>query len=175
MTPDHFAILGLEPRFAIDAADVRRRLVKAAARRHPDRAPDPITAAAWTEELARLQESAGAVLDDISRAEALISLRSGPSPSDDRTLPDGFLEFHANRQHRLEEAVETGDAEGRARLETWARDEWDERRRAVGELLDGDDGHRMESLVLARRELNRWRYAQRMLEQLDPSRREGGA
>ena len=174
MTTDPFALRELEPRFAIDAAEVRRRLVRAAARRHPDRAPDPVTAAAWTDELARLQESAGAILDDISRAEALIALRSGPSPSDDRTLPDGFLESMLAIRMELEEAVESGDAEGRKRLEAWAQDEWDERRSAVGELLDGDDGHDMECLVLARRELNRWRYAQRMLEQLDPSRQEGG-
>lgn len=174
MTTDHFAILGLEPRFAVDAQLVRRRLVQAAARRHPDRAPDPVTAAAWTEEMARLQEAAGVILDDISRAEALLSLRGGPSPADDRTLPEGFLESMLAVRMELEEAVESGDEAGRARLETWARGEWDERRRAVGDILDGVDGQESESLVRVRHELNRWRYAQRMLEQVDPTRNEGG-
>ena len=174
MTTDHFAILDLEPRFDIDAKVVRRRLVQAAARRHPDRAPDPVTAAAWTEEMARLQEAAGVILDDLLRAETLISLRDGPSPSDDRTLPDGFLESMLAVRMELEEALESGDEAGRSRLETWARHEWEERRRAVGDILDGVDGHDSEALVRVRRELNRWRYAQRMLEQLEPGRNEGG-
>ena len=175
MTIDPFGILGLEPRFAIDVAAVRRRLVTEAARRHPDRAPDPITAAAWTDELARLHEAADRVLDDLDRAEALLALRGGPAPSDDRTLPPGFLESMLAVRMELEEAIAEGDGAGRTRLEAWARDEWAERRAAVEAILDAADGDSPEALTRARHEVNRWRYAQRMLEQLDDAAGGGGA
>lgn len=174
MSRDPFGILGIDPRFAIDVAAVRRRLVTEAARRHPDRAPDPVTAAAWTDELARLHEAAERLLDDLERAETLLAIRGGPAPSDDRTLPDGFLESMLMVRMELEEAIAAGDAAGRARLESWARDEWSERRTAVEAILDSADGDSPEALIRVRRELNRWRYAQRMLEQLEGSVGGGG-
>lgn len=174
MSTDPFGILGIDPRFAIDVAVVRRRLVTEAARRHPDRAPDPVTAAAWTDELARLHEAADRLLNDLERAEVLLAMRGGPGPSDDRTLPDGFLESMLAIRMELEEAIAGGDDAGRTRLEGWARDEWAARRRAVEALLDAPDGDSNESMSLVRRELNRWRYAQRMLEQLDATVGGGG-
>lgn len=173
MITDPFALLDIERRYELDLPVIRRRLITEAARRHPDRAPDPVTAAAWTEELARRHEAAEILLDDLARAESLLALRGGPTPSEDRTLPDGFLESMLAIRMELEEAMASGDETGRSRLETWARDEWAARRRAVAELLDGGAGCEADVLVQVRRELNRWRYAQRMIEQLDPTRADG--
>lgn len=169
MSDDPFEILRMEPRFEIDPDDVRRRVVRLAARLHPDRAPDPVTAADQARELARVNEAATELLDDIVRAELLLSRLGGPGPSDDRTLPEGFLESMLSTRMDLEEAVASGDEDGRGRLADWARAEWDERRAAVAAILDREDASNPDDLVLVRRELNRWRYSQRMLEQLDPS------
>ena len=169
MSEDPFEILGIQPRFVIDPADVRRRVIRRAAKLHPDRAPDPVTAAEQARELARVNEAASEVLDDIVRAEHLLSRLGGPGPSDDRTLPDGFLESMLSTRMELEEAVASGDDAGRRRLADWAREEWDARKAAVAAILDREGSFDTDELVLVRREINRWRYSQRMLEQLDPS------
>jgi molecular chaperone HscB len=167
-----FQLFGLEPRFEIDVAGLRRRLLRESAKRHPDRAPDVVTAAAWTEEVARLNEAADRLLDDVERAELLLSLRGGPKPGEDRVLPDGFLESMLQVRMELEEATATGDEAGRRTLEEWGRQEWESRRRTVAGLLDGPHGHLETTLIEVRRELNCWRYSQRMLEQMGLS---GGA
>ncbi len=169
MTRDFFQLLGIAARFEIDVADITRRLRRESARRHPDRAPDPVTAAAWTADLARLNEAARVLSDDLERAELLVELRGGPGPGEDRTLPDGFLESTLEIRMALEEAVATGDEAARRSIENWGRDAWHARRAAVAALLDGPNGEEPQVLGEVRRELNCWRYAQRMLEQLDPA------
>jgi hypothetical protein len=56
-------------------------------------------------------------------------------------------------------------------LEEWARSEWNDRRSAVAALLESEDDASPDHTAMAavRLELNRWRYAQRMLEQIDPN------
>ena len=169
MTDGPFDILGIEARFEIDPADVRRRAVRRAARLHPDRASDPVTAAEQARELALVNEASGILLDDIARAELLLAMHGGPGPSEDRTLPEGFLESILATRMELEEAVASGDQEGRKRLADWARSEWAERRAAVASILDRNAPPVADDLNVVRRELNRWRYSQRMLEQLEPS------
>ncbi len=169
MSESPFQLLGIEPRFAIDLSEIQRRLLRESARRHPDRAPDPVTAAAWTEELARLNAAADLMRDDIGRAETLVSLRGGPGPSDDRRLPDGFLESMLKVRMSLEEAVDSGDEAGRRSLEEWGRKEWEDRRSSVQHLLDGPEGGDVNTLAEVRLQLNCWRYSQRMLDQLDRS------
>ena len=169
MNDGPFDILGIEARFEIDPADIRRRAVRRAARLHPDRASDPVTAAEQARELALVNEASGILLDDIARAELLLAMHGGPGPSEDRTLPEGFLESILATRMELEEAVASGDEEGRKRLADWARSEWAERRAAVASILDRNDPPVADDLNVVRRELNRWRYSQRMLEQLEPS------
>ncbi len=163
---DPFARLGLQPRFDIDPAEVRRKVVRAAARLHPDRAADPVTAAEQATELAAINQAAGDLLDDLTRAELLLELHGGPGPAEDRSLPEGFLESMLATRLELEEAVAAADVAGRADLEAWARNEWAERRAAVATLLDGESKPTADRLGAARLELNRWRYSQRMLEQI---------
>ena len=169
MSDDPFQILGIEARFEIDPADVRRRVVRRAARLHPDRATDPVTAAEQARELALVNEASGILQDDIARAELLVAMHGGPGPSEDRTLPEGFLESILATRMELEEAVASGDEDGRMRLADWARTEWAERRAAVSAILDRNDPPVADDLHAVRRELNRWRNSQRMLEQLEPS------
>ncbi len=169
MSEDPFELLGIEPRFGVDVSEIRRHLLRESARRHPDRAPDAVTAAAWTDDLARFNAAADLICDEIGRAETLLSLRGGPGPADDRRLPDGFLENMLDVRMNLEEAMATGDEAGQQALEAWGRQEWADRRDSVARLLDGPNGADAATLTAVRLELNRWRYSQRMLEQLDRS------
>ncbi|MDA0296931.1 MAG: hypothetical protein O3A19_10310 [Planctomycetota bacterium] len=173
MTSDIFSLLGIPVRFRLDRDDLQRRATRMASRLHPDRATDAIAAATCTDELATVHAAVRLLEDDLGRAEALLAIHGGPSPSEDHGLPDGFLESMLEVRMELEEAHQLDDEVGRSRLETWARGEWDARRESVERLFDGvgsDSAHRPGSsdLVAIRRELNRWRYSQRMLEQIDP-------
>ena len=169
MIDDPFAILGIEPIYEIDPEELRRKAVRRAARLHPDRASDPVTAASMARDLARVNEAAVILQDDIQRAELILRMRGGPGPSEDRTLPDGFLESMLETRMELEEALSANDEPGRMRLAEWARSEWDQRRSMVSSILDHDTNSEDEDLLQVRRELNRWRYSQRMLEQLESS------
>ena len=169
MTDGPFDILGIDARFEIDPAEIRRLVVRRAARLHPDRASDPVSAAEQARELALVNEASGILLDDIARAELLVSMHGGPGPSEDRTLPEGFLESILATRMELEEVVASGDEEGRGRLAAWARTEWAERRAAVASILDRKAPPTADDLLAVRRELNRWRYSQRMIEQLEPT------
>ena len=164
MTSDPFRVLGLEPAFELDPEQVRKATLVRSARLHPDRAPDPITAAENASALAQVNEAASTLLDDLARAEVMIRIHGGPGPSEDRTLPDGFLEDILATRLELEEAVARGDDVGKETLRSW---EWAERRRRVAALIDRAPAPGEEELREARREVNRWRYSQRMLDQID--------
>lgn len=167
MTSDPFRVLGLEPAFELDPEQVRKATLVRSARLHPDRAPDPITAAENASELAAVNEAASTLLDDLARAEVMIRIHGGPGPSEDRTLPDGFLEDILATRLELEEAVARGDDLGKETLRTWAEGEWAERRRRVADLIDREPAPGEAELREARLEVNRWRYSQRMLDQID--------
>ena len=171
MNDDPFAALDLPVRFDIDLADVRRRLMRATLSLHPDRASSPVEASENTTRLAAMNAAAQSLEDDLERAEFVLRRHGGPSPSEDRSLPDGFLESMLEVRMELASAHASGDEADRARLEDWARSEWNDRRSAVAGLLDSEEDRVPDhaALVAVRLELNRWRYAQRMLEQIDPN------
>lgn len=171
MNDDPFSVLDLPARFDVDLEDVRRRLMRATLSLHPDRASSPVEASENTARLAAMNAAASALEDDLERAELVLKRHAGPSPSEDRSLPEGFLESMLEVRMELASAHASGDEGDRARLEDWARSEWKARRSAVADLLDVEDGEAPDhaSLVAVRLELNRWRYAQRMLEQIDPN------
>ncbi len=93
----------------------------------------------------------------------------GPDAAAEQGLPEGFLEEMLDVRMELESAMEAGDERGIDRLEAWADAEWAARRSAVAALLPGVEPVSEADRRAARRELNRWRYIQRMLEQLHPS------
>lgn len=153
---DAFDRLGLEPRFDLAQGAIERAFLRRIAAVHPDASGEDGGEAA---ELA----DARRVLDDPERrAEALLSRLGGPG-KEDRSLPEGFLvEIMSVR-----EDIET-DPDRRK----WSA--WAEQRRAhhiervarlFSGLMDGDDPDRRRAI---RVELNAWRYAERLIEQLDP-------
>lgn len=162
---DPFDRLGLEPRFDLDPAAIERAFLRAIAASHPDASafPSDLAADAGSADLTEARR----VLDDPERrANALLERLGGPGKAD-RSLPDGFLlEIMAVREE-IDEAPD---------LERWSA--WAEQRRAnhvarVGEMFSklqagGSSGDSEAIRGEIRTELNAWRYAERLIEQLDP-------
>lgn len=160
---DPFAALGVPRRFDLDDSAIESAFLARLAGVHPDLAGanTALDAAALTEARATLQ-------DPERRANALLALLGGPGPSEDRTLPDGFLMEAMELRQTIEEELGAGD-DARARWSAFA----DERRaghvRSVGELFAGGGDHPGPATLHAVRvELNAWRYTERLIEQLDP-------
>ncbi|MFN7020689.1 MAG: iron-sulfur cluster co-chaperone HscB C-terminal domain-containing protein [Phycisphaerales bacterium] len=163
---DPFVVLGLERRFDLSPAEVERAYLARAAGLHPDvvgaLGPD-VEGAGPSEELNRARQ---VLKDPESRGNALLALLGGPAKEQDRSLPDGFLA----EMMEVRERMEAGGAAERERWEGWAEQRRSSHERNVRELFSraaggetADSGH--ETLRAIRRELNAWRYIERMLEQ----------
>jgi molecular chaperone HscB len=164
-----FSELGLPERFDLDAPAVESAYLARIAAIHPDLS-DPAASDDFARRSAALHEAKAVLLDPERRAGALLALRGGPGPSDDRALPDGFL----MEMMEIREAVEAdrGDPGAVARWEAWAGERRAEHAERVAGLFDRADAAegaaKAGALTEIRRELNAWRYIERLLEQLDP-------
>lgn len=170
MTGDPFDILGLEPAFDLDAAALQRAYLRRSAVLHPDHAGEETEAQA-----AALNDARAALENPERRAEILLKRLGGPAREEDRTLPPAFLSEIMSIREQIEEDQAAGDPSRMDHWERWAQ----ERRRGhiseVGKLLNqaleaARQGRTPDPEVLraVRRELNVWRYTERLLEQLDP-------
>ncbi len=171
MAFDPFAILGLPRRFDLDAAAVQRAYLARAAMAHPDLATagldEVAEGSAGVADAAALNR-AKAVLDDPEqRADALLTLLGGPTREADRSLPDGFLAQIMDIRERLDEAVASRDGAAAAELEAWAGRRRAAHVRAAAEMFAAlPERTAPDALRAIRRELNAWRYIERMLEQV---------
>lgn len=157
---DPFGALGLEPKFTLTSAEIERAYLARAGSLHPDRASGD-AAAASTLNLARQT-----LKDPMARAEALLARLGGPAPSQDKSLPEGFLAEILDVREQLESALASADPAQRARWETWAEDR---RRTHIAAITRHFDDHARAgaaALKPIRLELNVWRYTERVLEQL---------
>jgi len=160
----------LAPRFDLDPATLQRAYLARSAAAHPDLTADP----AAPDLAAALNHARQTLEDPESRAEALLAALGGPGREADRSLPDGFLAQIMAVREELEEAVAAKDEAASSRLGDWANERRKHHIGAVGEAFaaltcppppptptppTGD-------LRAIRRELNAWRYIERMLEQL---------
>lgn len=167
MSRDAFSMLGLPRRFDLSANEILGAHRTLAAQVHPDRLGSGADAEAGLQQSAALNEARSALLNPERRANELLAVLGGPSKEADRSLPDGFLlEMMAVRQE-MEEALGSGDPAERARLEQWALAKRDEYAGRVAGLF-ADAAADATRLGEIRRELNAWRYIERMIEQLDP-------
>lgn len=158
-----FQVLGLPERFDLDGAAVQRGYLARAAQVHPDVVGDEDEAAVRA---AQLNRARAVLISDERRANALLEVLGGPGKEQDKSLPDGFLMEVMETREAIEAAVVGGDEAERERWVKWA----DGQRKAyvarVGELFRGGSGP--EQLRAVRRELNAWRYIERLIEQLGP-------
>ncbi len=164
-TGDSFSVLGLPRRYDLDRTRIERAYLARAALVHPDHAdgndtdPDAFLAAA---ELNRARET---LLNPETRAEELLALLGGPAKNQDRSLPDGFLMDLMQVREEIDAGVAAGD---RASVEAHLRAAAARRDRHIAEvarLFAASTGERG-SLALIRRELNAWRYIERLIEQV---------
>lgn len=165
MDDDPFDALGIAPRFDLDAGEVRRAHLSRVAALHPDVARGDPEAAARS---AALNEARARLEDPERRAAALLA-RFGDSGKDrDKSLPEGFLQ--EVMAVRMEIECGARDPESIARWRRWAEEE---RARHIAKVQDmfGSSGAAPAPAVLVciRRELNAWRYIERLIEQIEPA------
>ena len=161
-----FFILGLQPAFDLDQAAVERAFLRQAARLHPDHAPD--MSQDDDSAIAALNAARDQLLDPERRAGILLDLLGGPAPSADKSLPDGFLLEMLETRQAMEDELRADQHDARARWRTWALVRRADFCRALVELFAKAPGNPA-VLATIRRELNAWRYIERMIEQLDPA------
>lgn len=167
---DPFDALGLEPRFDLPTAEVERAYLARAAACHPDLAGGgPAEDAEAARLAATINDAKAVLLNPESRARALLARLgagvAGGGP--DRDLPEGFLMGIMQTRMEVEEALVGGQATELARWRDWAAGE----RRSYIERIDGlfsglSYPPSSPALDEIRRQLNAWRYIERMLEQI---------
>ncbi|MCA9303105.1 MAG: hypothetical protein KC996_03180 [Phycisphaerales bacterium] len=153
-----FDLLGLAVSYAIEKHAIERAYLARIASAHPDRVGD-----AGAIDAAALNDARRCLLDDESRANAVLRVLGGPSASEDRSLPDGFLMEMMEIRSAMEEELNEDPESARVKWGRWGAEERgkyaDEFRRRI---QDPD------SLGACRTILNAWRYIERLIEQLDP-------
>ncbi len=163
---DAFDLLGVEPRFDLDGADLRDRLLTLAAANHPDRHTDPFDQAEAADQLSRVNEAYRTLADPERRANALLARLGGPSKADDKSLPPGLLLEVMEVREELEQAVAAEDHAAIARLRKWATDQRAQRLDSVAKLFATATADPAALVQAVRLELNAWRYFERMLDQM---------
>ena len=161
---DPFTTLGLEPRFDLTDAEIEAAYLARVSTAHPDAAPAGTTPA----DPAALNDARAALLDAERRANALLAHLGGPGPSEDKSLPDGFLMEMMEVRGEIEDAIASGGDAERARWEAWADEQRAEFVQDVTARFAAADGSQPEPLAAIRTRLNAWRYIERLIEQLDP-------
>ena len=140
--------------------EIELAALEQAALLHPDGEGDAETEAA----LAMVNEARAVLANPETRAIALLEALGGPSASEDRTLPDGFLMEMMSTREAIDEAIAKKDSAEVARWVAWGKDARARHVERVSGLLKGDAT--AVELKQARKELNAWRYIERLLEQV---------
>ena len=161
-----YELLGIAVSYDVDPAEVQAKYLNLARAVHPDRLR------AQTREVeqlslrttAQLNRARGVLLDPVLRAEYLLGMAGGPSPAEDRRVPQEVLMETLMLREELEEARAAGDEAGLAAARRQVRQRHDETLGRVAGLcrqLPGDEAARS----ALRAAINAIRYYQKMLEQ----------
>lgn len=172
MLNDPFEELGLPARFDLDAAVLERAFLRRAASVHPDMASEGGSAAeaGETENRAAALNVARAILaDPEKRANALLAKLGGPTKEQDKSLPPGFLMEIMETRQEVEADLAGADPSERDKWRGWAADRRRDYAARVGGMFASLDAQAAPAaLGEIRRELNAWRYIERLIEQLNP-------
>lgn len=165
--PSPFEILGVPMKIDLTDREIERAYLARIAALHPDTTQS--TADGSDEDADRhaaaLNDAKALLLNAEQRAEAILGALGGPSKSEDKSLPAGFLREIMETREEIE--AELADpAAGPAVREKWRG--WSVSRRAkhLADLAPLFTSPTPESLHKARMILNEWRYAERLLERL---------
>ncbi len=163
---DAFDHLGLPPVFALEPAALQRAYLARVAALHPDRArPDTADTGDSGAAAAALNHARATLLDPEARANALLARLGGPAKEADRTLPEGFLAEMMTLREAIDGCRAGGDAGAVAAHVAQARARRAAHEARVAALFAA--GPVPAALREIRRELNAWRYLERLLEQAE--------
>ncbi len=168
MSTGHFELLGLEPRYAIDRADLESRYRERSKQVHPDRfatAPAAERVRALQDSMA-LNEAYKTLRKPVSRAEYLLELH-GLSIGTNEQLEPGFLMEVLEAREELAEAKAAGDEDKLERLESAMQDRYDASVAKLAAEFSAFEGGDKSALERIKRELILIRYVDRYLEQFD--------
>lgn len=170
MDADPFKLFGLAPAFRIAREDVEQAYLARSTGLHPDLSAGNDDAA---RQMAELNQARSVLANPETRAEALLTRLGGPSASQEKALPDGFLAEMMEVRERVESALSESPDQARRTWDQWSRQEREQAIDAVDKLFDEvssprSSRPRLEVLREVRIRLNAWRYIERLIEQLDP-------
>lgn len=154
-----FDILGLPRKFDLSGAEIAAAYRRAILQAHPDLETDSDSEAA-----AKLNFAKRTLEHPLRRAEHLCDIVHGATIGREPALPGDFLMEMMEIRETAESEI---SAQGDSARTTWRS--WADRRRnsAIQEMAaafqSGADQHSIRAL------LSRWRYLERMIEQLDPN------
>ncbi len=162
---NHFELLGLAPKFDIDAAALRQKYLQVSRGVHPDHhgeSADPDTSVRLS---AQLNEAHRVLADPVLRAEYLLELCGGHSASSDKSVLDGVLSSALILREDIGEAKAAADNTGLARCAARVGQLHEDTLRRIGDLarqLPGDERTRRQ----LRATLNSIKYYQKLLAEL---------
>jgi molecular chaperone HscB len=176
--PNPFELLGLPPRFDLDASSLHQRFIAALSATHPDHFVVPLEQADAAERAAQFNEAYRVLADPEARANALLELLGGPAREQDKSLPPELLGQMMEVREAWDAAAAADDQATLTQLRTWADDQHRQTLAAVASLffsvdlpgaVDSPTDSRDRVLKDLRLKLNALRYFQRMLDQAPPS------
>jgi molecular chaperone HscB len=174
--PSPFEVFGLEPAFAVDAKELKRRLLRFSRMLHPDyfAAGDAATRALAERNTARLNQAGATLADDAARADWLVRSLGGPSESEKRDMPKSFLlevlEWNEALEAARDAAPGSGERTSLDALEPTLREQRAEVLARVAKLLTPLPPRAAPLLADARAELNALRYLDKTLAEIDALR-----
>jgi molecular chaperone HscB len=151
---DHFSILGLPRRYAVDRAELDRSFRERSRLLHPDRfaRAEPRVKRISLERATRLNDACRCIKDWRLRAAYLLELAGVDVLSAGRSFADpGFLEEQLEWREGLALAVADGDAERLRRIAGDARERLRDVERDVAERLEHPERIPEQSIDIARR------------------------
>jgi len=160
---DPFDVLGLPATFDIDRTQLERAYLAKAALAHPDTVGTDASAA-------QINQAKRILEDPERRANALLARLGGPTKEQNRDLPPGFLMELMGVREEMEEIAQSQDAQALAEFRLMAESRRSSHIDRISAFVRGlDSTPTPESLAQIRVELNAWRYAERMIEQIQPN------
>jgi DnaJ-domain-containing protein 1 len=161
---DPFKQLEVARGFELDPAGIDRAFLKRAAMAHPDVSGLDVEDAARVQ--AELNDARATLIDPERRANVLLALLGGASKEQDKSLPAGFLVQMMETREEIEAAMT--DVARHSYWVQWAQEQRAHYMAKVGPLFARAIGGDAAVLPDIRRELNAWRYIERLVEQLEP-------
>ena len=138
---NHFELLGVPERFAVDPDALERSYRALQSEIHPDRhaTADDAGRRLALQSSARVNEAYRALRDPVDRAQYLLSLRGVDAlAATDSALPFDFLERQLERREAAAHAQDAGDGGALEALLTGVRADCDALERRLAALLDAD-------------------------------------